>query len=359
MIAAYVHDHSSRKHAPYCVFHAPGRAEGLQEDELFGHVKGAFTGAQDNRPGLLELANRGTLFVDEIADVGQTVQRSLMRPVEQGTAKGVGASKEFSVDVKFIFATNKDIHQLAKTGLFLPDLLSRIEQFTIYLPPLRSRKENIPVLAQHLLDRADQQLGSKVKHFLDEEALHRLAARAFQNSNIRELENLVRTAAISHRSDARVTAADLGPDDSQFEPTCTVDRANETHESVGLEGFPLVAELVNGRKMWNQLTLDEGRAAGKSLRGMAPELMVRLLELSLQSSLLAGGAFSMVRLMESFWGVEGLTSQRAHRYLDRILKAAPEGTVAKAAARSSILMAEPRIAKSVRDISALSVEPET
>src|ERR1019366_547591 len=90
VIAAYVHDHSSRKHAPYCVFHAPGRAEGLQEDELFGHVKGAFTGAQDNRPGLLELANRGTLFVDEIADVGQTVQRSLMRPVEQGTAKRVG-----------------------------------------------------------------------------------------------------------------------------------------------------------------------------------------------------------------------------------------------------------------------------
>ncbi len=351
LIAAYIHDHSPRRLAPYCVFHAPGRAEGLQEDELFGHTKGAFTGALDSRPGLLEVAQGGTLFVDEIADVGQGVQRSLMRPVEQGTAKRVGALKEFTVDVKFVFATNKDIQLLARSGLFLPDLLSRIQQFTIYLPPLRNRKDDIPALAQCLLARVDLQLSSKLRHFLDEGALNRLAALTFEDGNVRELENLLRSAAISHRSDARITDADLGTDDSSS--TLDVEmRGTTAIQSPGEhDRISLFTGLVTGRKRWNQLTLEEGRIAAQSLQGVAPELLVRLLELSLQSILLAGGSFSMVRLMEHVWGVEGITSQQARRYLDRMLKTAPGAAVAKAASASTILMAEPRLARSIRTVS--------
>jgi two-component system response regulator PilR (NtrC family) len=358
LIAAYIHDHSARKLAPYRVFHAPGRAEGLQEDEIFGHVRGAFTGAQDSRPGLLEMASGGTLFVDEIADVGQSVQRSLMRPVEQGIAKRMGASKDFDVDVKFIFATNKDIHSMAKSGMFLPDLLSRIEQFTIYLPPLRERKEDIPSLAGCLLDRADRRLENKVRHFLDEGALKRLGRREFRDSNIRELENLLRDAATSHRGDARITEADLGPDDSQAQTISSAEPCEEASDTLASERLSLVADLVSGRKKWNQLTVDEVMVAGRSLRGMASEMMVKLLELSLQSNVLAGRNFSMVRLMETFWGVEGITSQQAHRHLDRILKAAPNRAVATVASRSSILMAEPRISKAIQAASFSSEESE-
>lgn len=350
LLARYVHEHSARRGGPYHVFHAPGRAETLQEDELFGHVKGAYTGAQENRPGLLELAHGGTLFVDEIADVGQTVQRALMRPVEQGKAKRIGASKEYEIDVRFVFATNKDIHHYAQTGGFMPDLLSRIEQLTIYLPPLRERKDDIPSLVKRLLAKVDAELGSTEGHFLDEEALHQLAGRSFEDSNVRALENLLRDAAISHRRDPRLTSADFRSDEMPH-AQATLSREPEKSASVtdGTRRL-LLNGLLTGKKEWNLLTLEEARAAIQPLRGLAPELIVRVLELSLQVCRLQDRTFSMVRVMEHFWGTKGLTSQQARRALDRILKVDTSGSVARAAASSSLLMAEPRIARAIRSI---------
>jgi len=151
LLAKYIHDISIKAEGRYKIFHPFGTAETLQEDELFGHVKGAFTGANSDREGLFEIANGGSLFIDEIGDIPESIQLKLLRPLENRIVTRQGESDEILIDVQVVLATNKNLDEYSKTGKFKYDLLNRINAYTITIPPLSERKEDIPLIANRFI----------------------------------------------------------------------------------------------------------------------------------------------------------------------------------------------------------------
>jgi DNA-binding NtrC family response regulator len=151
LLARYIHDISIKAEGRYKIFYPFGTAETLQEDELFGHVRGAFTGANSDREGLFEIANAGTLFIDEIGDIPESIQLKLLRPLENRIVTRQGESDEIPIDVQVVLATNKNLDEYSKTGKFKYDLLNRINAYTITIPPLKERKEDIPLIAERFI----------------------------------------------------------------------------------------------------------------------------------------------------------------------------------------------------------------
>lgn len=193
-VAREVHKRSPRAGEPFVAVNCGAIPSELMESEFFGHVKGSFTGAVSDKPGLFRAANGGTLFLDEIGELPLPMQVKLLRAIQERAVKPVGATKEVPVDVRIISATHRDLAQIVKTGQFRQDLYYRINVIELNVPPLRSRREDIPLLANYFLTRISSQLGSEKPLSLSPEASEKLQAYTFPG-NVRELENILERAA--------------------------------------------------------------------------------------------------------------------------------------------------------------------
>ena len=199
IVAKLLHAASPRARMALVAVNAGGLPEGTFESEIFGHVKGAFTDARTDRVGRFELANGGTLFLDEIANVPLRQQAKLLRVLETGELERVGSSQTRRVDVRILSATNADLHEEAKTGAFREDLLFRINTVEIHLPALRDRREDIPLLAQHFLNRNRARYRKQVSGFAPA-AMQQMMHYAWPG-NVRELEHTVERAVLLCRGD--------------------------------------------------------------------------------------------------------------------------------------------------------------
>ncbi|NJD09482.1 MAG: sigma-54-dependent Fis family transcriptional regulator [Gemmatimonadetes bacterium] len=204
VIARAIHYNSPRKDAPFVVADCAALSESLLESELFGHVRGAFTGAVRDRKGLAEAARGGTLFLDEISTISPQVQGSLLRLIQEHEIRPVGADRTVSVDVRLIAATNRELQELVREGKFREDLFYRLSVFTINLPPLRERREEIPFLAHHFVHRIAEELGKEIDG-ITPQAMAVLEAHDWPG-NVRELENVMERAVLL--ADSR----SIGPD---------------------------------------------------------------------------------------------------------------------------------------------------
>jgi DNA-binding NtrC family response regulator len=209
LIARTIHWNSARRDGPFVAVNCAAIPDALLESELFGHVKGAFTGADRARRGLFAEANGGTLFLDEIADMPLALQVKLLRVLQDKLVRPVGGNEEVQLDLRVISASNSDLPAEVREGRFREDLYYRLAVIPIRLPSLRERPEDIPLLAQHVLDRVATTLNRRFEGFSDE-ALARLAAHRWPG-NVRELENVVERAATLARAPV-IGAADLGLD---------------------------------------------------------------------------------------------------------------------------------------------------
>jgi len=199
IVARLLHAASSRSRNALVAVNAGGLPEGTFESEIFGHVKGAFTDARTDRIGRFELANGGTLFLDEIANVPMRQQAKLLRVLETGELERVGSSQTRKVDARVLCATNAKLHEEVKAGNFREDLLFRINTVEIHLPPLRERREDIPLLAQHFLNRNRARYRKQVKGF-SPAGMQQIMQYAWPG-NVRELEHMVERAVLLCRGD--------------------------------------------------------------------------------------------------------------------------------------------------------------
>jgi DNA-binding NtrC family response regulator len=203
LIAKAIHQQSKRKDKPFLVINCGALQESILESELFGHEKGAFTGAHSAKLGLFEVADRGTLLLDEIGEISQAMQLKLLRVIETGQFFRVGGTRERQVDVRVLSATNKDLQEQVKMGRFREDLYYRINVIPIHLPPLRERPEDIPALTRHFL-HLFAPLGKKT---MSNEAMN-LLPRYSWPGNVRELQHVIRRALILSPKD-QIEAEDL------------------------------------------------------------------------------------------------------------------------------------------------------
>ncbi|HEX6737653.1 MAG TPA: sigma-54 dependent transcriptional regulator [Vicinamibacteria bacterium] len=206
-VARGLHAASARASRPLVTVNAGGLSEGVFESELFGHVKGAFTDAKADRVGRFELAEGGTLFLDEIANVPLNLQPKLLRVLETGEFERVGSSRTRRVDVRVLSATNADLHQEVAAGRFRQDLLFRLNTIEIRVPPLRERKEDIPLLAQHFLKQHVRRYRKAVAGF-EPAALRALGEHGWPG-NVRELDHVVERAVLM-AAGSQIRVADLG-----------------------------------------------------------------------------------------------------------------------------------------------------
>ncbi|MFO7715680.1 sigma-54 interaction domain-containing protein [Desulfosarcina sp.] len=200
LIARSIHQHSKRQDHPFVAINCAAIPEGLLESELFGHEKGAFTGANTKKPGKFELADGGTLFLDEIGDMPLDTQAKVLRAIEDNTIERVGAIKPIKVNVRFIAATNRNLEKMVEAGRFRQDLFYRLNVFPMVLPPLRQRREDIPLLVEKFLHEMGKQL------HISSEALQLLTTNDWPG-NVRELKNALESAAVL--SDHKILPANL------------------------------------------------------------------------------------------------------------------------------------------------------
>lgn len=192
LVASAIHYKGSRAKEPYLQVNCATFTEPLLESELFGHVKGAFTGAIKDKKGLFEAANKGTLFLDEIAELGKNVQAQLLRAIEKKEFIKVGDTETTKVDTRIIVSTNKNLEDCVKAGIFREDLFYRLDVYKIVLPPLRERKEDIPLFVSHFLNKYNSSLGKSFKE-VSKEALELLVSYPWPG-NVREMENVIARA---------------------------------------------------------------------------------------------------------------------------------------------------------------------
>jgi two-component system response regulator PilR (NtrC family) len=206
LVARAIHYNSSRNPMPFVAVNCSAVPETLLESELFGHMKGSFTGAISNKAGLFEVANGGTIFLDEIGDTTPTIQVKLLRVIQEREFRRVGGNQDVKVDVRIVAATNKDLEKAVADGSFREDLYYRLDVIPIRLPPLRMRSGDIPLLVNHFLERFSKESG-KPQPVLNSEAMHVLLAHEWRG-NVRELENLIERV-VAFSTGGTVTDADV------------------------------------------------------------------------------------------------------------------------------------------------------
>ncbi|PYQ41789.1 MAG: hypothetical protein DMF77_14870 [Acidobacteria bacterium] len=194
LLARAIHDRSAQRNMPLIKVNCAAIPDTLLESELFGHVRGAFTGAATNKKGKFALADGGTIFLDEIGTMSPSLQAKLLRVLQEREFEPLGAERSQRVDVRVIAATNRDIKRLVEDGRFLEDLFYRLNVIPLVLPPLRERREDIPVLVEHFLRKHAHRSGRKIEE-IREEALARLNAYDWPG-NVRELENTIERAVV-------------------------------------------------------------------------------------------------------------------------------------------------------------------
>lgn len=199
-IAKRIHQKSSRSHGPFVAIDCGALSKELAGSELFGHVKGSFTGAFDNKKGHLEAAEGGTIFLDEVGNLGYDIQIKLLRAFQERKIRKIGGNQEIHIDIRIIAATNEELLKQAKEGTFREDLYHRLNEFTITALPLRKRKEDMIIFANQFLEQSNQKLGKTIKGF-DTETIG-----VFENyswpGNLRELKNIVRRAVLLCNSES-------------------------------------------------------------------------------------------------------------------------------------------------------------
>ena len=202
LVARAIHANSPRMHRPFVTLNCAAMPDTLQESEMFGYVKGAFTGAVKTKPGLIEEADAGTLFLDEIALASNSAQSKLLRFLQYGEFRRLGDTQEKFVDVRLIAATNSDLDAAIKQGTFRQDLFYRLNVIPVHLPPLRERKEDVPLLVEHFLRKAAKAAGKSARRF-DAAAIEVLMSYDWPG-NIRELESAVEYACMLSQTDTVV-----------------------------------------------------------------------------------------------------------------------------------------------------------
>ncbi len=189
LVARAIHEQSERREQPFVAVNCGAIPENLLESELFGHVKGAFTGAVQNKAGLFETADGGTLFLDEVGELPQALQVKLLRVIQDKTVRRVGGTGDHRVDVRIVAASNKKLEEEISSGRFRDDLYYRLNVIQIALPPLRERMEDVPLLMQHFIEKYAGEVDKEVQN-ISEAAMERILAYDFPG-NVRELENMI------------------------------------------------------------------------------------------------------------------------------------------------------------------------
>ncbi len=240
LVARALHHNGPRRNAPFVAVNCGAIPENLLESEIFGHVKGAFTGAISNKQGLLEAADKGTFFLDEVGETYPSLQVKFLRFLENQAFKRVGGLKDIQVDVRFIAASNQNLEKAVEEGRFREDLYYRLNVVQIKIPPLRERKEDIPLLVDHFLKKYRTKVNKRLKG-VSEEAMECLMAYSWPG-NIRELENVI------ERGLALAASEELGIDSlpskirESKRPSITLQKTNEFPVE-GLDFEKMVAEF--------------------------------------------------------------------------------------------------------------------
>jgi len=228
MVARAIHAESPRRNRPFVTINCSAYSENLLESELFGHVRGSYTGANADRRGRFEMANGGTIFLDEIGEISAQVQVKLLRVLQEREIERVGDSKSRPVDLRIIAATNRDLRREVQTGRFREDLFYRLDVFTVQLPPLRDRTGDVVALTGFLLDKVATRIGKPVRSVSDQ-AIEILAQHTWPG-NVRELENVLESAVVRARGDV-LTPADL-PRSFGLSPTSSESREEGVREAL-------------------------------------------------------------------------------------------------------------------------------
>ena len=194
LIAKAIHNNSPRRKAPFIAVNCAALAENLLESELFGHERGAFTGAEGRRKGRFQSADKGTIFLDEIGEISSAMQSTLLRVIQEREIQPLGSDRALKIDVRILAATHRDLAQEVEQGRFRRDLFYRLHVVALHLPPLRERPEDIPLLAGHFLKKFSEKNHKQIKCFTPA-AIRRLATHAWPG-NVRELENAVERAVV-------------------------------------------------------------------------------------------------------------------------------------------------------------------
>jgi transcriptional regulator with PAS, ATPase and Fis domain len=192
-VAKLLHGRSARKNRPFVVVDCAALQEGLLQSELFGHERGAFTGADRAKPGLFEVAHGGTIFLDEIGEVSPATQVKLLRVLDTSTFRRVGGTVELRVDVRVLAATNQDLTEMVRKGLFRQDLFYRLNTFRVEIPPLRKRAEDVDLLAQYFAREVNERFGTSKQ--ISEGAFEALRRHTWPG-NVRELRHAIEAAAV-------------------------------------------------------------------------------------------------------------------------------------------------------------------
>jgi len=248
LAARAVHEQSDRCDQPFVAINCGALPENLIESELFGHRKGAFTGAEEHRQGLFEVADGGTLFLDEVGELPKATQSTLLRVLESGEIRRVGDNQPFQVDVRIVCATHRDLAKMVAEGDFRQDLMYRINTFEIQLPPLRDRLQDIPELAYHLLKRhrPETEYRAPAQAF-DASAVKLLQSHRWPG-NIRELANVIEHASILCDG-LPITAGDLPKHFSQpSNPILSINKTGRSLREIEMETIHATLDQFNGNK---------------------------------------------------------------------------------------------------------------
>jgi len=244
LVARDVHEQSCRKDKPLITMNCAALPENLVESELFGHEKGAFTGAHSQKKGKFEFADGATLFLDEIGDMTLTTQAKLLRVLQEGTFQRIGGNRTLKADVRVVTATNKVLQEEIKKGNFREDLYYRINVVQIHIPPLRERKEDIPLLAEHFFKKYNDFYSKQIKKISDH-AMLQLLEYSFPG-NVREFQNLIERAVIMEQGNE--LALDFLPIFSSPIPKAEPQDSNGTLEELEKEHIERVVKQVNYNK---------------------------------------------------------------------------------------------------------------
>jgi DNA-binding NtrC family response regulator len=270
LVATAIHRHSKRRNAPFVAINCAAIPAALLESELFGHERGAFTGAHAQKMGKFEHAHGGTLFLDEIGDMDPMLQAKMLRVLQDSNFQRVGGNRDVQVDVRIIAATNKDLAQEVAKGNFREDLFFRLNVIPVFLPPLRKRMADVPLLIEHFVKKANGQYGKSVSG-ISREVMGRFMSYPWPG-NVRELENVItRTVILSHGNQITFTDLPLG-----FDPTLSPQASSSPIEQPVKAVIDLAPEMASGNGGSEVAEILSKIEAGKSLQEAVEEEVWRV-----------------------------------------------------------------------------------
>jgi two-component system response regulator PilR (NtrC family) len=254
LVARAIHENSLRSQAPFITINCGAFPETLLESELFGYMKGSFTGANDNRQGLFQAAHGGTLFMDEIGNMSLTMQVKLYRVLQEGKVRPIGSTEETDVDVRIIAATNKEFEKEIAEGRFREDLYYRLSVIPIHLPALRERREDIPLLARHFLERFRKSMEKPVEG-LSPEAVRRLESYDWPG-NVRELENTMERA-VALETSGEISLRVLPDRIAGYSSSAASGSGSAVEPSFPPEGIDFEKEIADTERRYLQAALEK------------------------------------------------------------------------------------------------------